>query len=439
MQAEYPTSRGSGFIVSPQQAVPEKAPVRVYKPKRLPLKCSDVIGFVKNIAVPFFHVFLVINKKAFYKLLSVCVAISCLTVFFSLFTFSTGIYYRGEKIGVCQGEKEFFSALNAAKSYAGENGKPSLGVHFKAYPVISLRISVLDTESLKNNMLVCSPHFSYGCSVYSGGEVVFTVQDEKTAREIVNEFVLENSAYPNATLETELTYKTNLLRTEEILTREESKSLICSNRNISVLSVVNSYTSKLIPYETHTENDSSLYIGESVVVSEGKAGTAQIAQKTVYKNKSEQSNLVLSEKVLNEPVTRIVRVGTKKKDVLKSGLFYPLSGTLSSPFGSRWGKTHEGIDLAVSTGTPVKASECGTVSYVNENSGTYGKIIRINHGHGVETAYAHLSEIKVSVGQNVSSDTVIALSGNTGRSTGPHLHFELLKNGEPLDPMPYLK
>ena len=97
-----------------------------------------------------------------------------------------------------------------------------------------------------------------------------------------------------------------------------------------------------------------------------------------------------------------------------------------------------GIDIAVAEGTPVKAAECGTVTFAGDG-GTYGKLVRIDHGNGVVTAYAHLSQINVKVGEAVNSETQIALSGNTGRSTGPHLHFEIVKSGTPLDPGKYLK
>ena len=90
-------------------------------------------------------------------------------------------------------------------------------------------------------------------------------------------------------------------------------------------------------------------------------------------------------------------------------------------------------------GTKVKAAECGIVSYVSENAGGYGKFIRIDHGYNMQTAYAHLSKINVKKGDEVACGQVIALSGNTGNSTGPHLHFEVVKNGTRTDPMPYLK
>ena len=99
---------------------------------------------------------------------------------------------------------------------------------------------------------------------------------------------------------------------------------------------------------------------------------------------------------------------------------------------------HEGIDIAVPVGTSVKAAECGVVIFAG-NGGSYGNLVKIDHGNGVITAYAHLDTISVSKGQAVNSNTEIAKSGNTGRSTGPHLHFEVVKDGAPLNPDKYLK
>ena len=214
--------------------------------------------------------------------------------------------------------------------------------------------------------------------------------------------------------------------------------LLLQSNCVPVISIVNTNAEKEIPFETEMQNDSTLYIGETVTVTEGKAGSSKITSQTVYKNGTPESNKILSENVVTMPVTKVVRVGTKPKDVLANGLFYPLTGVLSSPFGERWGKNHEGIDIAVPVGTSVKAAECGTVIFAG-NGGSYGNLVRIDHGNGVVTAYAHLDKINVSTGQAVNSNTEIALSGNTGRSTGPHLHFEVVKDGTPLNPDKYLK
>jgi murein DD-endopeptidase MepM/ murein hydrolase activator NlpD len=121
-----------------------------------------------------------------------------------------------------------------------------------------------------------------------------------------------------------------------------------------------------------------------------------------------------------------------------SGRFiWPVNGTFTSPFGYRWGRLHAGIDIAVPVGTALRAADSGTVAIAGWTGG-YGNYTCINHGGGVSTCYGHQSRIAVSVGANVSQGQVIGYSGNTGNSTGPHLHFEVRINGNPVDPMGYL-
>ena len=103
----------------------------------------------------------------------------------------------------------------------------------------------------------------------------------------------------------------------------------------------------------------------------------------------------------------------------------------------RWGRMHTGIDIAVPTGTPVHASPAGTVVYAGWMSG-YGYLVAIDHGGGLATAYAHNSSLLVKVGEHVSQGQVISLSGSTGHSTGPHVHFEVRINGVPVDALLYL-
>ena len=111
----------------------------------------------------------------------------------------------------------------------------------------------------------------------------------------------------------------------------------------------------------------------------------------------------------------------------------PVKGRITSRYGMRNGRLHNGTDIAVAVGTPVKSPWRGTVSETYTNSAG-GKQIIINHPNGYRTGYAHLSEYRVSSGQKVRRGQVIALSGNTGGSTGPHLHFTLRKNGQLVDP-----
>ncbi len=120
-----------------------------------------------------------------------------------------------------------------------------------------------------------------------------------------------------------------------------------------------------------------------------------------------------------------------------SGLVWPAQGSVTSGFGYRWGSLHAGIDIANSTGTPVRAAKGGTVILAGWNGG-YGNCIVIDHGGGFSTLYGHNSRLRVSEGQRVGQGELIADMGSTGNSTGPHSHFETRVNGSPQDPMRYL-
>ena len=123
--------------------------------------------------------------------------------------------------------------------------------------------------------------------------------------------------------------------------------------------------------------------------------------------------------------------------VSTGGWTWPTSGTVTSPFGYRWGRMHEGIDIGAPDGTPIVAATSGTVSYAGTMGG-YGNFVLIDHGGGVTTAYAHQSAIYTSVGATVSAGQQIGAVGSSGNVTGPHLHFEVRVGGGPQDPMGYL-
>ncbi|HEY8644981.1 MAG TPA: peptidoglycan DD-metalloendopeptidase family protein [Gaiellaceae bacterium] len=120
-----------------------------------------------------------------------------------------------------------------------------------------------------------------------------------------------------------------------------------------------------------------------------------------------------------------------------AGLIWPVNGPVTSPFGWRWGRMHQGIDIGVGTGTPIKAAASGTIIYCGWESG-YGNLTVIDNGGNLATAYGHQSSIAVACGQQVSQGEVIGYVGCTGHCTGPHLHFEVRINGEPVDPLGYL-
>ena len=120
-----------------------------------------------------------------------------------------------------------------------------------------------------------------------------------------------------------------------------------------------------------------------------------------------------------------------------AGFTWPTSGQITSGFGPRWGRMHQGLDIAAPTGRPITAAKSGTV-IVAGWSGGYGQLVVIDHGGGLATAYAHQSRIAVKTGDPVTQGGLVGFVGSTGHSTGPHLHFEVRVNGAARDPLPYL-
>lgn len=131
------------------------------------------------------------------------------------------------------------------------------------------------------------------------------------------------------------------------------------------------------------------------------------------------------------------KVNTGAKVNLGISLIRPISGTITSRFGSRGRSTHTGLDIATNRGTAIKAVAAGTVTYSGWK-GSYGNLIIITHGNGVQTYYAHCDKLYVTAGTKVSQGQKIAAVGSTGNSTGPHLHLEIRVNGVAQNPQNYL-
>ena len=306
-------------------------------------------------------------------------------------------------------------------------------------PVISLRKNVCKKSDAAQQLLLASDKFSETYTLISDDKAVYNAKTKKEAEHVLEEYIKRLSLGGNAKLSSSVQIIKRIISAKDVMSKEDCAYLLDHSGLVTVVSIADSSYEKNIPFGTETEADSNMYLGETVTLSEGSEGRAEVLRRTVYKNGIAEDVSVISEDVSVQPVARIIKVGTKQKDVLKTGVFMPLSGRLSSPFGPRWGRIHEGIDIAVPEGTPVKAAECGKVSFVSENAGGYGKLVRIDHGYGVQTAYGHLSKITAAEGDTVAAGSEIALSGNTGNSTGPHLHFEIIKDGEQIDPAPYIK
>lgn len=212
---------------------------------------------------------------------------------------------------------------------------------------------------------------------------------------------------------------------------------------VNVVAVMTTTVEEKIPHPVEYENDDSLWKGQQKVKKSGSDGLKRVTYRITKTNDQVVEKQTLEELVLKEPVTEVVRKGTKLIVASRDGggngtLGWPLRGKITSSYGTSRGRSrHTGIDIDGDQGDPVCAAGDGTIIRA-ASFGTYGKCVDISHGQGLVTRYAHLSAIDVSVGQKVSRGDLIGRVGSTGRSTGSHLHFETILNGKHVSPRQYL-
>ena len=200
-----------------------------------------------------------------------------------------------------------------------------------------------------------------------------------------------------------------------------------------------------IPFDIEYQKDTSLYESQKKVIKEGIEGEKEVTYHIELVNGFQSKIEVAEEKVIKEPVTAVVKIGTKTTVSRGGSVNYGVvqGKRVTSNFGYRihpiTGRRsfHSGVDIAAKHGTAVYAYSDGKVVEAGWN-GAYGLNVVIDHGSGLKTRYAHLSKIYVKVGQRVTTAQRIGAVGSTGRSTGSHLHFEVIVNGTPRNPWNYI-
>lgn len=233
---------------------------------------------------------------------------------------------------------------------------------------------------------------------------------------------------------------------DQVTTPLEEGSTITIEQNCPLLlvsTVEEATVTRDIAPALETQEDPTMFLGQQRVVQEGQAGQASVLSRVVKRCGVPVANNDVSSVVLSEPTSLIVGTGTKDMPELPDGCLFlwPVQGTITSPFGYRYifGETnfHRGLDIAAPMGTAINAAADGTVTFAGVR-GTYGNLVVITHDNGFVTYYAHCSKILVEVGDEVTQGTPVAAVGSTGRSTGPHCHFEVRYENEPIDPLFYL-
>lgn len=237
--------------------------------------------------------------------------------------------------------------------------------------------------------------------------------------------------------------KANNVGEEELLQLGQELTLKRCKPYINVVAEFEGNKVEKIAYETRVMTDRNARSGV-YVKQEGKEGEKRISYVEVRKNGVSQKKDILEEKIIQAAVDKIVVKGGRAVYVASATpsrggghgrLSWPCYGPITQPYR---GGGHTGVDIGGSTGRALHAAAGGVVTYTGRQGG-YGNFIIISHGNGLVTRYAHCNSIQVSRGQSVSAGQVIGTMGSTGRSTGPHLHFEVLSGGAFSNPLNYLR
>lgn len=278
-------------------------------------------------------------------------------------------------------------------------------------------------------------------SVYINEEVIGEVEDKKKFEKKIEEALYDNE-------------KENIAFSDINENLKYKLKLVNRNSNIegNVLNIVKEKADKTyFKYAISIEGTEKAYVKTLEEAKEieknliAKLDETNITVTKTYAKSLDINNedtLTLTENLINETNKEKQEKEKRKKSTI-NGIYIavkPISGIITSRYGARESvrnHTHQGLDIAATTGTPIKAVADGTVTFSGTKGG-YGNIVIINHGNGIETYYAHCSKLDVEEGAKVIAGDVIGKVGSTGNSTGPHLHFEIRKDGKYINPENYL-
>lgn len=352
------------------------------------------------------------------------------------------VIVNGDSIGIVESDLAVSSML-AVVNHELTSG---YGEEAAIMPEIQLRAKLVTNEKLmsKNELhdsiASVSDHMVDAVKVSIDGTDSVCVRDMESAENsiqlVIDTLGEENG---NSNIVQLIGYSKTLAPECDIVTAEEASEHLINEDMLTVFTeVIEETTEKYIPIPTEYE-DASLYEGVRVTTAPAVKGTTKVVTTNCYVN-GELTGSMVEKEVTDYGTPASVAVGTKPRPAgVGTGSFImPTNGRISSGYGSRWGRVHKGIDIASETGTPVYASDDGVVSS-SEFTSSFGNLVTIDHKNGFETYYAHNSELLVSEGEYVKKGQLIAKVGSTGRSTGPHCHFEIRYNGVPKNPMEYIK
>ncbi|MBQ2266351.1 MAG: peptidoglycan DD-metalloendopeptidase family protein [Clostridia bacterium] len=390
---------------------------------------------------------LIKNNKVLTKVISLLLVIvlSFIVTFVSCgITLGLKVVYNGEAIGVVRSPEAFDKAVAYIEANT-QHLKVGAAIEDASFALtFTLRDKFLSKNQLADAIAENTEEIANANILYVNDKpIVFT--DLQNVEELIEKSRCRyyiDGAENDAEFIDAVRLEKVFAYTNRVDNDEQVKEII-QNLNVKTVSKV-SFESP-IAFSTKTVSTGAQYIGYSKITTPGKQGLASKTELVETVNGNESSREVLKNEVLVQPVTQVVLKGTainmasatEKAQAQSAGLILPLNTYvyISAYWGD--GRNHKGIDFAGRRGTAIFAAKSGVVTCAGYR-GNYGYLVEIDHGNGLVTRYAHCDALCVRVGQNVRQGQQIATMGNTGRSTGDHLHFEVLKNGTQVNPAPYI-
>lgn len=392
------------------------------------------------------------------------ISVSCIAfgaVFYSSIVAYEYSYY-GKTLGVAKTKEDVYRTIDVLGDKLAEANGANItldverDIEFKR--VYGLRMAVDSPDDILNTLTYMKDLQVRAFAINVNGEQLVILENQETA-----ENVLKAIKSDNTSKEKDIEVKTaefvedieieevgvllgdiwNALDAKRYL---ETGSIKVQDKNAITRPFINVLTTEIQTYYEPIDfgvkyiSNSNLYSDEQELVSEGILGENEIGALVSKRNGREIAREVVSTTRVSEPVDAVMYQGTKPIPPSDgTGTFiYPVKNyTITSKFGPRWGRMHNGVDLAAPTGTKIYASDGGRVTFAGWKS-SFGYVVIIDHGGLYETLYAHCSKILVNAGDEVYQDKTIALVGSTGNSTGPHLHFEVHYKGVAYNPLNYL-
>lgn len=364
--------------------------------------------------------------------------------------FALRVVVNGQTVGYVASEEVFDNArsdvlarVNSARALLAQESE-SLTWDIEPGYTLAISDQTMTEREIANEILrISGSEITEGTAVYLDGTLRFVTTEGDHLRTYLNAVKKPWQEPTDSTIRVDFVHGLYLVDgiylTDSIVPYDEILAALQADDGASLQVQVKQQVTETqeIPYDTQVQEDSELDFGKTETVQEGVPGTQAVTRELTYVNGELTDNQVVDVQVLQSPTPEIIRRGTRLKNgmvgKLGTGTFiWPVPGYKSI---SRWANLdpsspgfHRAVDIAAPYGTPIYASDSGTVVEVVSMHYSWGNYVKIDHGNGYKTLYAHMSSFAVQLGDTVTQGQVIGYVGNTGNSYGNHCHFEMTYN-----------